>query len=89
MALGAGGWDVSRLVAQQALPLIAGGLILGLGGAAALTRFLSSELWEVTATDPVTFAAVSLVLVSVALMACTIPTVRAVRVDPLIALRHE
>jgi putative ABC transport system permease protein len=89
MALGAGGWDVLRLVVRQALILIAAGLSLGLAGAAVLTRFLSSELWEVTATDPVTFGAVSIVLVSVALAACLIPTMRAVRVDPTIALRYE
>jgi putative ABC transport system permease protein len=89
MALGAAGRDVSMLIVRQALPLVAGGLILGLAGAAALTRFLSSELWEVTATDPATFTAVSIALVCVAAIACLIPTYRAVRVDPLIALRHQ
>lgn len=61
----------------------------GLAGAAALTRFLSSELWEVKATDPVTFGAVSLLLVAVALAACVVPAQRAIRVDPTIALRYE
>jgi putative ABC transport system permease protein len=89
MALGAGGWDVLTLVVRQALLLILAGLVLGLGGAMALTRFLSSELWEVTATDPVTFGAVSMLLLSVALIACLVPTLRAVRVDPTVALRYE
>jgi putative ABC transport system permease protein len=89
MALGANGWDVLKLVFSHALLLIAGGLILGLAGAISLTRFLSSELWEVTATDPETFAVVSLVLVTVAVIARLIPTRRVVRVDPTIALRYE
>jgi putative ABC transport system permease protein len=89
MALGANAWDVLKLVFSHALLLIAGGLILGLAGAISLTRFLSSELWEVTATDPVTFALVSFVLVTVAVIACLIPTRSAVRVDPTIALRYE
>jgi putative ABC transport system permease protein len=89
MALGAGRWDVLRLVVRQALLLIVYGLVLGLAGAMALTRFLSSELWEVTATDPVTFGAVPVLLVSVALVACLVPALRAVRVDPTIALRYE
>jgi putative ABC transport system permease protein len=89
MALGAGGWDVLTLVLRNAFLLIAAGLALGLAGAIALTRFLSSELWEVTATDPVTFGLVSLLLVSVAMAACLIPTRRAVSVDPTVALRYE
>jgi putative ABC transport system permease protein len=89
MALGAAGRDVSMLIVRQALPLVLGGLVLGLAGAAALTRFLSSELWEVTGADPATFTAVSIALICVAAIACMIPTYRAVRVDPLIALRHE
>ncbi len=89
MALGADWWSVLRLVVGQAVWMILVGLALGLGGAAALTRFISSQLWEVQATDPVTFAGVSLLLVAVALLACIIPTRRAVEVDPTIALRYE
>jgi putative ABC transport system permease protein len=89
MALGAGQTDVLKLVVRQAIFLIVGGLALGLAGATALTRYLSSELWEVKATDPVTFSAVSMVLISVALVACMVPTLRATRVDPTVALRHE
>ena len=89
MALGAGGWDVLSLVLRQGVWLVAAGLIVGIGGALALTRFISSELWEVEATDPLTFVSVSLLLVAVAILACLIPTRRAVRVDPTIALRYE
>jgi putative ABC transport system permease protein len=89
MALGASWRDVLKLVLGHALILIAAGLALGLAGAIALTRYLSSELWEVKATDPLTFGAVSVLLVSVAALACLIPTRRAVRVDPTVALRYE
>jgi putative ABC transport system permease protein len=89
MALGAGRPDVLRLIFRQAMLLIIGGLALGLAGAMALTRFLSSELWQVTATDPVTFAAVSLLLAAVAVAACLVPAQRAIRVDPTVALRYE
>jgi putative ABC transport system permease protein len=89
MALGAAQRDVLKLVVRQAIFLIAGGLALGLAGAAALTRYLSSELWEVTATDPITFGVVSMLLVSVAVVACLVPAQRAIRVDPTIALRYE
>jgi len=89
MALGAGGWQVLRLVIHQAIWMIAAGLVLGVAGALALTRFISSELWEVQATDPATFAGVSLLLIAVALLACLVPTRRAVQVDPTIALRYE
>jgi putative ABC transport system permease protein len=89
MALGAGGWDVLTLMFRQAAWPIAGGLALGIGGAFALTRYLSSVLWEVQATDPPTFAAVTVLLIAVAALACLIPTRRAVRVDPTVALRYE
>jgi putative ABC transport system permease protein len=89
MALGARGSDVLKLVLRQVLILIAAGLALGLGGAIALTRYLSSELWEVKATDPITFVSVSLVLIAVAIAACLIPTRRAVQIDPTVALRYE
>jgi putative ABC transport system permease protein len=89
MALGAGRSEVMRLIVRQAIMLVAGGLVLGLMGAKALTRYLSSELWEVTPTDPVTLGAVSMLLVSVAVIACMVPALRAVRIDPTIALRYE
>jgi predicted permease len=89
MALGAGGTRVMRLVMLRALILIAIGLVLGLGGAVGLTRVLASELFEVSPTDPLTFTVVTLGLSVVALVACLIPTRRAVSVDPTVALRYE
>ncbi len=89
MALGAGGGDVLALVVRQALILIAIGVGLGLAGSLALTRVIQSSLYGVTATDPATFGGVSLLLTLVALFACLVPTRRAVRVDPTVALRYE
>lgn len=89
MALGAGGWDVLKLIGRQAIIVIAVGAAVGIGGAMALTRFISSELWEVRAADPETFTAVTALLVAVAVVACLLPTRRAVLVDPNRALRHE
>jgi putative ABC transport system permease protein len=64
-------------------------LVLGLAGSFALTRLIKSALWGVTATDPATYAAISLGLIAVALFACLVPTRRAVQVDPTVALRYE
>lgn len=89
MALGAGGWDVLKLIGREAIIIIAVGAAIGIGGAMLLTRFISSELWEVKAADPATFAAVTALLVAVAIIACVLPTRRAVLVDPNQALRHE
>jgi putative ABC transport system permease protein len=89
MALGAGGRQVLVLVLRQVAWMILAGVVIGIGGAAILTRFISSQLWEVQATDPMTFASVSIVLVAVAVLACIVPTRRAVQVDPTIALRYE
>jgi putative ABC transport system permease protein len=89
MALGAGVGDVLKLVLRQALPMIAIGVVTGIAGAMALSRFISSELWEVKAADPRTFVGVTLLLISIAIIACAVPTRRAVRVDPSLALRHE
>jgi putative ABC transport system permease protein len=89
MALGAGGGRVMRLVTLRAVILIAIGLVLGLAGAMGLTRVLASELFEVSATDPLTFIIVTIVLTIVALVACLIPTRRAMTVDPTVALRYE
>ncbi len=89
MALGATSSSVMTLVVKQALILVFLGLILGVAGAFGLTRFLANELYGVTATDPITFIAVSLGLVVVAVLASLIPTRRAVSVDPTVALRHE
>jgi putative ABC transport system permease protein len=89
MALGAGASDIFRLVALHTSILLLIGLILGLGASFALTRYLASALYEVTATDPSTFFAVSIFLAVVAVIACLIPTRRAISVNPTVALRYE
>jgi putative ABC transport system permease protein len=89
MALGAQARDIFSFVVKQGLRLISLGILLGLLGAYAVTRFLSQALYGVTATDPLTFALVAGLLLATALAACVIPARRAAQVDPLIALRHE
>jgi len=89
IALGAGSGEVLRMVMRHALLLIGLGWILGLAGSFALTRLIQSGLYGVTATDPATFAGVSVLLITVGLIACLIPTMRAIRVNPTIALRYE
>jgi putative ABC transport system permease protein len=89
MALGAQHRDVLQLVLGQGARIALFGVAIGLVGAAALTRFLSSLLFSVSTNDPLTFAGVAAILVAVALVACYIPARRAMRVDPIIALRYE
>jgi putative ABC transport system permease protein len=89
IALGAQQRDVIRLVLRRGAALSLVGIALGLAGALALTRFLSNLLYGVTVRDPLTFIGVSLILISVALMATYIPALRATKVDPMVALRHE
>jgi putative ABC transport system permease protein len=89
MALGAERGKVLRRVVARGLLLTVAGVALGLAGSVALTRFISSQLYGVGTTDPVTFAGVSLLLVGVALAASYIPARRAAGVDPLTALRYE
>jgi putative ABC transport system permease protein len=89
MALGAKARDVLLLVIRQGLALVLVGVALGLLGALALTRVLSSLLYEVSATDPLTFAAIALLLTAVSCFACYLPARRAARVDPLTAMRYD
>ncbi len=89
MALGATSTSVTSLIARQALLLIAVGMVLGLAGSYALTRYLQRLLWNVSPTDPTTFIAVAAGLAVVAVAACRIPTRRATHVDPTVALRYE
>ncbi|MBO0857869.1 MAG: ABC transporter permease [Chloracidobacterium sp.] len=89
MALGAQAGDVLKLVIRQGMKLVMTGALLGLGGALALTQLLKTLLFGVSATDPLTFVTIALLLTFIALLACWIPARRATKVDPLIALRSE
>lgn len=89
LALGAQRSDVMRLVLGHGARMALLGVGLGLAGAWGLTRLMVDELFGVTAHDPLTFAAVAIALLVVALLACYLPARRAVRVDPMVALRHQ
>jgi predicted permease len=89
MALGAQRRDVMQLILVQGARLALVGVAIGLLAAFGLTRLMSSLLYGISASDPLTFAAVAIVLVAVALLACYIPAHRAMRVDPMVALRYE
>jgi putative ABC transport system permease protein len=89
VALGAQTRDVLRLILGQGVRLIMFGVVLGLVASLALTRVLSGMLFGVTPTDPLTFVAITALLMVVALLACYVPARRATKVDPLVALRYE
>jgi putative ABC transport system permease protein len=89
IALGAQWRDVLKLILKNGMLLVTIGLLIGLAGALALTRLMTTLLFEVSPTDPVTFGAVALSVILAALLACYVPARRATKVDPLIALRHE
>jgi len=89
MAVGAQAGDIFRMVISEGLKLSLTGLVLGLVGALCLGRAGSSLLFGVTATDPLTFIAVSLLLIAVAAAACYFPARRAMKVEPIVALRQE
>jgi putative ABC transport system permease protein len=89
MALGAQPSRVFRMVLGEGLVLTGVGVIVGLAGAGLATRLISSVLYGVQALDPITFASVAVLLIAVGLLACYIPARRAMKVDPMVALRYE
>jgi putative ABC transport system permease protein len=89
VALGAATGDVLRMILGQGLRTIFIGVAIGITGSLALTRTVESLLFGVTATDPLTFGGVTLLLVGAALLACYIPARRATKIDPMVALRYE
>ena len=89
MALGARTGNVLSLIMKNGLTLVLTGIAIGIAGALALTRFLTTLLFGVTPTDSVTFVVVAIIFFVIAMIASLIPALRATRVDPLEALRYE
>jgi putative ABC transport system permease protein len=89
MALGAQPGNILRMLLTSGLVLVGGGTAFGLLASAGLTRLLRSQIWGVSATDPLTLFAVASIILSVGLLACSLPARAATRVDPLVVLRYE
>jgi putative ABC transport system permease protein len=89
MALGARPADVLRMILTEGLKLVAVGVVIGIAAALMLTRLLEGMVYGVSMRDPLIFVLVNLLLVTVSLAACYVPARRAMRVDPLVALRYE
>ena len=89
VALGAQKRDIFRLIVGEGMGLAAAGVLVGLAGAIGLSRFLESLLFEIKPSDPLTFSSGAILLAAVAFLACWLPAMRAARVDPVVALRHE
>jgi putative ABC transport system permease protein len=89
MALGAQQNSILKMILAKGVRMVAVGIIIGLFASYGLTRFLASQIWGVSTTDPWTFAAVAMLAVFAGLAACLLPARRATRVDPLVALRYE
>jgi len=80
---------VLRMVIRDGMFMAGAGVAVGIGGALVLTRLMRNLLFQITSTDPLTYSAVTLILVTVALLACCIPARRAMRVEPMAALRYQ
>ncbi len=89
IALGAQKSDVLKMILRQGLRFVAAGLAIGLAASFVLTRVMASLLFGISATDPATFVSISLMLIAVALLASYIPAVRAMKIDPMLALRYQ
>ena len=89
MALGADQKNIFAHVIKSGMQFIFAGIAVGIAGGLAATRLIASLLFGVTASDPATFAAIAILMILVALAACWIPARRAMRVDPIVALRYE
>jgi len=89
MALGAQQSKVLTMILTKGMRLVAAGMVIGCVASYGLTRFLASQIWGVSATDPRTFGTVAAIILTVGLAVCLLPARRATQVDPLIALRYE
>jgi putative ABC transport system permease protein len=89
LALGADAWSLRNMIVGQAMKLAAVGIVLGLGAAYGLTRLMVTMLYQVKPTDMLVFGSVALLLGAVAFLASYLPARRAVRIDPVVALRYE